>query len=281
MQLTVKEEELIGAGTTYWDCLKGTNLRRTRIAAICWLSQNITGSTLMSYSTYFYVQAGLDTGMSFTFSIIQYILGFIGTIGSWFLSIRGGRFQIFFGGLCTQAVVLLIVGGLGCSSSKGASWGTGSMLLVFTFVYDLTVGPITYCIVSEMPSVQMRTKTIIIARNLYNVAGIVLFIVTPYMLNPTAWNWKAKTGFFWAGFAIACATWAWFDLPETKGRTFAELDKLFDSGISARKFKSQEVETFNSKAMLEKAHGDEIKNMVEHTKQADNGIFEKNPQQKV
>ncbi|GME87922.1 unnamed protein product [Ambrosiozyma monospora] len=82
MQLTVKEEEFIGSGTSYFDCFKGENLRRTRIASMCWLSQNITGSTLMVYSTYFYTQAGLDTGMSFTFSIIQYILGLIGTVGS-------------------------------------------------------------------------------------------------------------------------------------------------------------------------------------------------------
>ncbi|GME93147.1 unnamed protein product [Ambrosiozyma monospora] len=262
MQLVVKEEEALNSGVSYLDCFKKGAFRRTRVAALAWLSQNITGSSLMGYSTYFYTQAGLDTSMSFTFSIIQYVLGLIGTIGSWFLSQKLGRWYIFFGGLCIQTVILIVVGVLGFVHGSGASWAIGSLLLIFTFIYDLGVGPITYCLVSEIPSVRLRTKTVIISRNVYNLSGIILAIITPYMLNPTAWNWKAKTGLFWAGFCIACLTWTYFELPETKGRTFAELDKLFEDGVPARKFKSTEVETFNSQALIDKVGRDGIKNMV-------------------
>ena len=106
---------------------------------------------------------------------------------------------------------------------KSLSMAVGSMLLVYTFVYDLTIGPMCYCIVGEMPSSKLRAKTVMLARNLYNIAGIIVAIVTPYMLNPTQWNWKAKSAFLWAGFAILSAIWVYFELPETKGRTFAEL----------------------------------------------------------
>ncbi|GMG23427.1 unnamed protein product [Ambrosiozyma monospora] len=262
MQLVVKEEEALNSGVSYFDCFKRGAFRRTRVAALTWLSQNITGSSLMGYSTYFYTQAGLNTSMSFTFSIIQYALGLIGTIGSWFLSQKLGRFSIFFGGLCIQTVILIVVGILGFVHGSGASWAIGSLLLIFTFIYDLGVGPITYCLVSEIPSVRLRTKTVIISRNVYNVAGIIIAVITPYMLNPTAWNWKAKTGLFWAGFCCVCSAWAFFELPETKGKTFAELDKLFEDGVSARKFKSTEVETFNSQNLIEKVGRDGIKDMV-------------------
>lgn len=272
MQLTIKEEESISSGVSYADCFKGDDFRRTRIAAMIWLFQNITGSAFMGYSTYFYKQAGLAESMSFTFSIIQYVLGLIGTLVSWSLSQRLGRFTIFFSGLCTQFAVLIITGGLGFASSTGASWAIGSLLLVFTFVYNSTVGPITYCAVAEMPSVRLRQKTVIIARNVYNIAGIIIAIITPYMLNPTAWNWKAKTGLFWAGFTLAGIVWCWFEFPETKGRTFAELDILFREGVSARKFKGREVQSFNTQEMIDKMGEDEIRNIVEANK---NEIFEK------
>ncbi|GME74521.1 unnamed protein product [Ambrosiozyma monospora] len=262
MQLVVKEEEALNAGVSYMDCLRKGSIRRTRIAAITWLAQSLTGSSLMGYSTYFYTQAGLDTSMSFTFSIIQYVLGLIGTIGSWFLSQKLGRFSIFFGGLCTQTILMLTVGILGCYESDATSWAVGSMLLFFAFVYDLTVGPITYCMVSEVPSVRLRTKTVIISRNVYNLAGIITSIICPYMLNPTAWNWKAKTGFFWFGFCVAATIWAFFELPETKGKTFAELDKLFEDGVPARKFKSTQVETFNTQVMIDKVGKEGIKNII-------------------
>lgn len=56
------------------------------------------------------------------------------------------------------------------------------------------------------------------------------------MLNPTAWNWGAKAGFFWAGCTALCLLWAFFRVPETKGLTYAELDLLFEQGVSARQF---------------------------------------------
>lgn len=268
MKMTIKEEKAATEGYSYFDCFKKTNLRRTRVACMTWLVQNITGSAFMGYSTYFYQQAGLSTSNSFTFSIVQYVLGLLGTLGSWTASKKFGRFDLYFFGLCTQAVLLIIVGGLGFASSTGASWAIGTLLLIFTFVYDATVGPICYCLVTEIPSSTLRTKTVILSRNVYNVAGIVIAIIMPYMLNPTAWNWKAKTGLFWAGFAVASAIWCWFELPETKGRTFAELDLLFENHVPARKFKSTEVSVFDVGHMMEKFGEDGIKDVVEETKAA-------------
>ncbi|KAK6199587.1 maltose permease [Scheffersomyces amazonensis] len=264
IQMTVKEEEAVNTGATFTDCFRGINFRRTRIAALTWMFQSCTGSTLMGYSTYFYEQAGLATSMAFTFSIIQYIFGIVGTVGSWFLSRRVGRFQMYFTGLVFQSIILLIVGGLGISSSKSAKWGIGSLLLIYTFIYDLTVGPICYAIVAEIPSAKLRTKTVMLSRNLYNISNIVVGIITPYMLNPTEWNWRAKTGFFWAGFSITAAIWCWFELPETKDRTFAELDLLFEDRVAARKFVSTEVDVFDAGKLMEKFGEDNIKTFVQN-----------------
>lgn len=40
--------------------------------------------------------------------------------------------------------------------------------------------------------------------------------------------------------------WTFFRLPEPKGRTYGELDVLFEKGISARKFGSTEVDVFET-----------------------------------
>ena len=265
IQMTVKEEEAVNGSGSIKECFTGENFRRTRIASLVWMFQSITGGTLMGYSTYFYIQAGLSTSMSFTFSIIQYCLGLIGTAGSWFLSQKLGRYSIWFYGLCTQFVILVCVGGLGFAHSTGASWAIGSLLLVYTFVYDLTVGPICYCIVAELPSSRLRINTVMLARNLYNIANIVTAIITPYMLNPTAWNWKAKTGLFWAGFCIIAIVWSYFELPETKNRTYAELDVLFHKKTRARDFKKTEVDVFDAGELMEKLGDVGIKNMVKNT----------------
>jgi SP family general alpha glucoside:H+ symporter-like MFS transporter len=64
------------------------------------------------------------------------------------------------------------------------------------------------------------------------------------MLNPTAWNWGAKAGLFWVGMNVLNMTYAYFRLPETRGRTYGELDVLFEHGVSARAFAGTPVEQF-------------------------------------
>lgn len=52
MRLTNEHEMAISAGTSYWDCFKGIDLRRTEVCTITWLIQNCSGSALMGFSTY-------------------------------------------------------------------------------------------------------------------------------------------------------------------------------------------------------------------------------------
>lgn len=241
IQMTLKEEEA-SANDTYLDCFRGPNSRRTRISACTWMFQNLSGSALIGYSSYFYIQAGLSTDNAYTFSIIQYILGILGTLTSWVVSQRYGRFQIYSYGLVFLFLLLMTIGGIACSSNENAPWAIGSLLLVYTYCYNTSIGPLTYTIVAEIPSTVLRVKTIIIARNTYNIAGIFTSLINPYMLNPSAWNWGAKLGFFWGGFALLAFTWSYFDLPETKDRTFYEIDYLFNNNVPARKFKSCQID---------------------------------------
>lgn len=64
------------------------------------------------------------------------------------------------------------------------------------------------------------------------------------MLNPGEWNWGLYTGFFWAGFCFLCIIYVYFRVPEPAGRTFAELDLLFERRVSARKFAKTKVDVF-------------------------------------
>lgn len=61
-------------------------------------------------------------------------------------------------------------------------------------------------------------------------------------MDIVAWNWGAKTGLFYAGTNLLCNIWCWFRLPETKDRTFGEIDLLFHHRVHARKFKYTKVD---------------------------------------
>lgn len=53
---------------------------------------------------------------------------------------------------------------------------------------------------------------------------------------------QGKLGFFFGGLAALCYTWAFFRVPETRGRTYEELDLLFSKNLPARKFRNYRVD---------------------------------------
>ncbi|KAJ4131331.1 hypothetical protein NW765_017223 [Fusarium oxysporum] len=244
---TDQVERKISEGTGYLHCFRGrVNLRRTEIACLTWICQTICGSSFMGNSTYFYEQAGLADSSAFDLTIAQFALGFIGTVLSWPLMARVGRRKIYVWRLFLLTVILFVTGCLGIPPKAASrSWGIGSLLLVYTFTYDITVGPVCYSLVAELPSSRLRQRTIVLARNAYNIVGVAYTnIIGLYSLNPTAWNWGAKSAFLWAGNCALCFVWAYFRLPEPKDRSYAELDMLFDQGVSARKFATTYVNPY-------------------------------------
>lgn len=243
-------------GTSYLDCLRKSDLRRTEIASMSWMIQTLCGSGLMGYSVQFYEQAGLSPAYSFDFAMGQYALGAVGTMISWFLMARFGRRTLYLVGLTCLDIILLIIGfvGIAPATNTAAPWVVGSLLIIYTLTYDSTVGPVCYCLVAEISSTRLRSKTIVLARNLYNIIGIFNNIITPRMINPTAWDWRAKAGFFWAGFCTLSLLWTYFRLSEPKGKTYAELDILFEKGVSARKFGSTVADPFRGDT-VEARHG--------------------------
>jgi MFS transporter, SP family, general alpha glucoside:H+ symporter len=235
------------AGTHYWDCFKGVDLRRTELTIMTWVIQQTSGSPMIGWGTYFMIQAGLSQQNAFSLGVGQSAMGFVGTVCSWFLMPHFGRRTLYLAGQMVMFVILMVIGGLGVPAlSSSVGWASGACILILTFAYDITVGPVCYSLVAELPSTRLRIKTVVLARNVYNCFGIMIGSLQPRMMNPTAWGWRGKTAFFWGGLNLLGLIWTFFRLPEPKGLTYADLDVLFENKVSARKFRKVEVDPFRS-----------------------------------
>lgn len=143
------------------------------------------------------------------------------------------------------ASVLLLIGIMAVASQSPASkWVQWACTFVWLFIYSLTIGPICYTIISETSSMSLRAKSVVLARNTYNISQLIANVFMPYMLNPTAGDWKGKTGFFWFGAAVIAGVWTFFRLPECRGRTYEELDLLFEKRVDARKFSGYKIDAY-------------------------------------
>ncbi|KAK1820909.1 hypothetical protein LTR12_004621 [Friedmanniomyces endolithicus] len=249
MQHTTALETHLTHGTSYLDCFRGVDRRRTEIVCMCWAIQNLSGNAFSNYSTYFLEQAGVSTSNSYNFAMGQYAINIVGVVGAWSLMACGvGRRTLYLYGLCGLCSILVIMGFLGlvpATHKAEAGLATGSLMIVWALLYQLTVGTVCYSLVAELSTRRLQIKTVVLGRNLYIIVGIITSVLTPYMLNPTAWNWGNYTGFFWAGLCLGSLGYTYFRVPEPRGRTFAELDVLFERRVSARKFAGTEVDVFD------------------------------------
>ncbi|KAI0008805.1 general substrate transporter [Xylariaceae sp. FL0662B] len=240
-------EQSLDEGTSYWDCFRGVDRYRTEIACMAFAAQPFCGSAMGGTPTYFFVQAGLPTTISFQMSVGGLGLASVGTVIAWFLMHRFGRRTLYLWGLGGLTVILLTVGFISVGAgahSEGGNYAQASMMLLWLLVYYMTVGPICYAIIGEVSSTRLRNKSVCLSRITYYVAQIICNVVNPYMLNPTAGNWRGKTGFFWGAWALLFYVWTWFRLPETRNKTFEELDILFSTRVKARDFAKYRVDAY-------------------------------------
>jgi SP family general alpha glucoside:H+ symporter-like MFS transporter len=155
-----------------------------------------------------------------------------------------GRRHLYIAGLGTMSLFMFLIGFVALApESTAVGYASSVLYLLWNCTYELTIGPAAYILVSEVSSTRLRGKTVALARNAYNLSLLINYFVGPYILNPTEGNWKGKTGFLTGGINILFLVWSFFRLPETKGRTFAELDILFSKReLKARDFASCNVD---------------------------------------
>ncbi|RDW60167.1 putative alpha-glucoside transport protein-1 [Coleophoma crateriformis] len=244
-------EKQLTVGTSYLDCFKGPERRRTEIACVVFAGQVLSGSTFAYNSSYFFEQVGLSSNVTYKLNLGGTSLALVGTLISWFtLMPYFGRRNIYLSGMATMTAILFIIGVLNVKTENHSIGMAQAVLtLAWTFVFQLSAGQLGWALPAEMGSTRLRQKTICLARNSYYVVSVISGVLEPYFMNPTAWNLKGYTGFVWGGTALATLIWGYFRLPETKGRSYEELDILFAKGVRARDFKGYQVDAFNEETI--------------------------------
>lgn len=116
----------------------------------------------------------------------------VGTVASWWIMYRIGRRPLMLGGMVFIFACLIVVGAMGVPKNlnPAESWVAGTMVLLISTAYGFTVGPIVYNVVGEIPGTRVRAKTVVLARNAYNIANVAFVSIIIYrQLDADSWNW--------------------------------------------------------------------------------------------
>lgn len=117
-------------------------------------------------------------------------------------------------------------------------WVIAFFLMIFAIIFNATIGPLAGVIISEIPSTRLKVATNAVGRAAYIIMAMINLYFVPKLLEdaPSGWGLGPRTGVVWAGLTCVCWAWSFFRLPETKDRTPAEIDIMFDKKIPVREW---------------------------------------------
>jgi hypothetical protein len=180
--------------------------------------------------------------MSFKLLVVQQVLAMTGNMMSWTLIDRWGRRGLTVYGTLGLTALLWIMGGLAVGGSRAQLKGAVAMVLVYAWLYNLTIGATAYTYLTEVATARLRAKTVAIGLAAQSCFGILWSFVLPYLFNPDKADLGGKVGFIFGGLAIPCFVFLWWYQPETARRSYDELDEMFMKKVPARAFARYQTE---------------------------------------
>ncbi|TXT04812.1 hypothetical protein VHUM_04080 [Vanrija humicola] len=232
IERTIEHEREINKGApTYRDVFRGVNLKRTLSVAMLSACQQLAGLAIIrTYSTcealiISYVYVAVPT---LTFSCVNLL-----AVTLWSLSTdKLGRRVFVTWGQTFCCVVLFLVGALYyAGATKGnAAAGTGLLVVCCFWTFTFQIIIMSYYLYSaELPSALLRVKTGPFTFLVNSILGIATCYATPPMLLKL----NIRAGFIYGAFSVPLCILMWYYLPETKGRSAAEIDELYERKIPA------------------------------------------------
>ncbi|KAJ5748414.1 uncharacterized protein N7511_010110 [Penicillium nucicola] len=231
------ERQAKQSSPSFIECFQKTDLRRTLLACLPVVMQIFMGYPLCgNYLAYFLKLAGVDD--AFLVTVISVVCSLVAAFAAFIFIEKVGRRPQLLVGIGGMLPSLLIVGLLGFFGT-GEEWNyraLSAFCIIWAVFYYASVGAVGWAIVGEISSSRLRAKTTSIAALSSSLFNMVWSIAIPYMVNQENADLGAKTGLIFFGFGIIFSGAVFFCMPETKGRSYFQLDAMFEARVSARKF---------------------------------------------
>ncbi|TKA71156.1 hypothetical protein B0A55_08256 [Friedmanniomyces simplex] len=231
---------------SYLECFRGSNLKRTAIVFFASTIPDLFGLTLIGHASYFLQILGLTHSMSFIFLLLGVLLGLLANVCSWWTLLRFGRRLLTLVTLRIVSVLWLAVGIAGIFRSTNIAYFCAAGMMIIIVTAGLGAWPASYVIASETSSLRLRSKTQGIGWLLGGAINCGFGFGVPYLYNSDAADLGGKIGFIYLGLALLGVLVTWCAMPELKGMTAVEIDRVFEKNVPVRRANTAQWESVPS-----------------------------------
>ena len=241
MILCERNDRELRADVKFWYIFKRDHIQRTLVAGSFYSFNQISGVILSTtYTTVFLTQIGIADAFSLT--IIASCCTLAGTIAAPFFIDRAGRRPTAFVGMGLLLVIDAVAGGLAFDTGNThATITIAALSFIFNFFWASSFYSLSNVMPTEMATPKLRHYTMSYTIACQGVTAVITTLVVPQITSADAANLGAKTYLVFAGCMVLVLIWVYFLMPETRGRTFAEIDEMYAAKVPAWKWRSYQT----------------------------------------
>ena len=123
---------------------------------------------------------------------------------------------------------IIAIVGTAAPKSDAASKVLIAFVCVYIFAFASTWGPTAWILTGELFPLPIRAKGVALATASYWFWDCIIRVVTPYMVDPDQGNLGSKVFFVWGCTCVLCLLFAYFCVPETKGLSLEQVDRMME-----------------------------------------------------
>lgn len=251
-----------------------SNLRRTILGTSLQMMQQWTGvNFIFYYSTPFLASTGAISDPFLT-SMIFTIVNVCSTPLSFWTVERFGRRPLLitgaFGMMVCQFIVAIVGVTVGfnktTTDAAGDPMATNisavnaqvAFIAIFIFFFASTWGPGAWVLVGEIYPLPVRSRGVALSTASNWLWNTIIAVITPYMVGEDQGNLRSSVFFVWGGLCTCAFIYSYFLVPETKGLTLEQVDRMFEEVTPRQSSKWRPQATFAQEMGLTKdGHLDE------------------------
>jgi len=243
MKLCEENERSLTANVRFWEIFDRENLKRTLTAGAFYSLNQISGIILSTtYTTVFLIELGI--GDAFTFTVIASCCTMAGTMVAPLVIDRAGRRPTAFVGMSLLFIIDMIAGGLAFNAKNDKVALTIAALgFIFNFFWGACFYSLSALMPSEIATPKLRNHTMAYTIACAQTTAVITTFAVPQLTSADAAGLGAKTYLVFGGCMACVMVFVYFFMPETRGRTFAEIDEMYDAKIPMRKWRKYETTT--------------------------------------
>lgn len=246
---------------TWLNCFKGglrnpsSNLRRTILGTSLQMMQQWTGINFIFYfGTTFFQTLGTIKN-PFLIGLVTTLVNVCSTPISFYTIEKFGRRTILIWGALGMLVCEFLVAIIGVTAGRESEHNDNAVRSQIAFIciyiafFATTWGPGAWVLIGEIFPLPIRSRGVGLSTASNWLWNCIIAVITPYMVgsNPGEANLGSRVFFVWGSLCTACFVYAYILIPETKGLSLEQVDRMLEETTPRTSAKWVPHETFAAK----------------------------------